>query len=59
MKRKAMILVVMAMAVIGMASAANYMYEKSSIKGVGYRNLEIVISTQSGQRCQAGGKTVR
>ncbi len=49
MKRKAMILVVTAMAVIGMASAANYMYEKSSIKGVGYRNLEIVISTQSGQ----------
>jgi hypothetical protein len=49
MKRKAMILVVMAMAVIGMASAANYMYEKSSIKGVGYRSLEIVVSTQSGQ----------
>jgi hypothetical protein len=49
MKRKAMILVVTTMAVIGMASAANYMYEKSSIKGVGYRNLEIVISTQSGQ----------
>ena len=37
------------MAVIGVASAANYMYEKSSIKGVGYRNLEIIISTQSGQ----------
>jgi len=31
-----------------MAGAANYMYEKSSIKGVGYVNHEIVISTQIG-----------
>ncbi len=31
-----------------MASAANYMYEKSSVKGVGYRNLEMVISTENG-----------
>jgi len=31
-----------------MVSAANYMYEKSSVKGVGYRNLEMVISTESG-----------
>ncbi|MDD1751891.1 MAG: hypothetical protein LUQ38_02230 [Methanotrichaceae archaeon] len=31
-----------------MAGAANYMYEKSSIKGVGYVNQEIVISTQIG-----------
>jgi hypothetical protein len=31
-----------------MASAANYMYEKSSVKGVGYRSLEMVISTENG-----------
>jgi hypothetical protein len=36
------------MAIVGMAGAANYMYEKSSVKGVGYRSLEIVISTQNG-----------
>ena len=48
MKREMIILAVMAMALIGMASAANYMYEKSSVKGVGYRSLEMVISTQPG-----------
>jgi len=42
------ILAIMAMALIGMAGAANYMYEKSSVKGVGYRSLEMVISTQPG-----------
>jgi len=42
------VLAVIIMAVVGMAAAANYMYEKSSIKGVGYRSLEIVISTQNG-----------
>ena len=36
------------MALMGMAGAANYMYEKSSVKGVGYRNLEMIISTQNG-----------
>lgn len=30
------------------ASAANYMYEKSSTKGVGYENTEKIISTQTG-----------
>jgi hypothetical protein len=29
------------------ASAANYMYEKSSMKGVGYENTEKIISTQT------------
>jgi hypothetical protein len=48
MKRHLAVLVVIAIALMGLASAANYMYEKSSIKGVGYRNLEIVISTQDG-----------
>ena len=48
MKRELIVLAVIAMAIVGMAGAANYMYEKSSVKGVGYRSLEIVISTQSG-----------
>ncbi|OPY44210.1 MAG: hypothetical protein A4E47_01701 [Methanosaeta sp. PtaU1.Bin028] len=33
---------------IGAASAANYMYEKANIKGVGYKNVEVIISTQHG-----------
>lgn len=33
---------------IGQVGAANYMYEKSSTKGVGYKSLEIIISTQTG-----------
>jgi hypothetical protein len=31
-----------------MAGAANYMYEKASVKGVGYKNVEKIISTQIG-----------
>ncbi len=37
-----------AIALIGMAGAANYMYEKASVKGVGYKNAEMIISTQTG-----------
>ena len=48
MKRECIALAVIVMAIVGMAGAANYMYEKSSVKGVGYRSLEIVISTESG-----------
>ncbi|HQF17499.1 MAG TPA: hypothetical protein PLI05_10585 [Methanotrichaceae archaeon] len=33
---------------IGAACAANYMYEKANIKGVGYKNVEMIISTQHG-----------
>jgi len=47
MNRKLIILVTIALALFSLAGAANYMYEKSSVKGVGYRNLEIVISTQT------------
>ena len=39
---------VLAVALIGMAGAANYMYEKASVKGVGYKNVEMIISTQTG-----------
>jgi hypothetical protein len=31
-----------------MVGAANYMYEKASVKGVGYKNVEMIISTQTG-----------
>ena len=36
------------MALVGMSSAANYMYEKANVKGVGYKNVEIIIQTQTG-----------
>ena len=48
MKRNLIVLAIVIMATVGVACAANYMYEKSSVKGVGYRNLEMVISTQPG-----------
>jgi hypothetical protein len=48
MARKLIVLAVLAMAMIGMAGAANYMYEKASVKGVGYKNVEMIISTQWG-----------
>jgi hypothetical protein len=48
MKTKAVLFAVLVVFLLGMADAANYMYEKSTVKGVGYRNLEIVISTQHG-----------
>jgi len=41
-------LTALAIVLNGMAGAANYMYEKTSVKGVGYKNVELVISTQSG-----------
>ena len=41
-------MVVLAIALVGMAGAANYMYEKASVKGVGYKNVEMIISTQTG-----------
>jgi hypothetical protein len=41
-------LVILAVALVSMASASNYMYEKASVKGVGYKNVEMIISTQTG-----------
>jgi hypothetical protein len=43
-----LILAILVIALIGMAGAANYMYEKASVKGVGYKNVEMIISTQTG-----------
>ena len=48
MANKMMVLAVLALALIGMATAANYMYEKASVNGVGYKNVEMIISTQTG-----------
>ena len=48
MRKMIAVLVIIAMAAIGMAGAANYMYEKASVKGVGYKNVEMIVSTQTG-----------
>ncbi|HWQ18390.1 MAG TPA: hypothetical protein VN455_01320, partial [Methanotrichaceae archaeon] len=55
MKKELIVLVIIAMALVGMAGAANYMYEKASVKGVGYKNVEMIVSTQEGY---AGAKLV-
>ena len=39
---------VIGMFLVGMAGAANYMYETATVKGVGYKNVEIIIQTQTG-----------
>ena len=52
MRKMIAVLVIIAMAVVGMAGAANYMYEKASVKGVGYKNVEMIISTQTGFKGQ-------
>jgi hypothetical protein len=46
--KRLLILAMLAIALIGMAGCANYMYEKASVKGVGYKNVEMIISTQTG-----------
>jgi len=52
LKRGLIVLAIIAMMVVSMAGAANYMYEKSSVKGVGYRSLEMIISTEYGYNGQ-------
>ena len=46
--KRMLILAALVVMLIGMAGAANYMYEKASVKGVGYKNVEMIISTQTG-----------
>src|SRR5690606_34590310 len=48
MRKLIAVLIIVAMTLVGMAGAANYMYEKASVKGVGYKDVEMIISTQSG-----------
>lgn len=42
------VLAVLAIALFGTAVAANYIYEKASVKGVGYKNVEMIVSTKEG-----------
>ena len=46
--KRILFLAVLAIALVGIAGSANYMYEKASVKGVGYKNVEMIISTQTG-----------
>ena len=55
MKRELAVLLIIGMALVGMAGAANYMYETATVKGVGYKNVEVIIQTQTGL---AGNKLV-
>jgi len=48
MRKLLAVLVITAIVAVGMAGAANYMYEKASVKGVGYKNVEMIVSTQYG-----------
>jgi hypothetical protein len=49
------VILVLSMTLVGMAGAANYMYEKANVKGVGYKNVETIVQTQAGL---AGNKLV-
>ena len=46
--KRILFLAVLAIALVGIAGSANYMYEKASVKGVGYKNVEMIVSTQTG-----------
>jgi hypothetical protein len=48
MRKVIAVLAIIAMVVVATAGAANYMYEKASVKGVGYKNVEMIVSTQYG-----------
>jgi hypothetical protein len=48
MRKLIAILVIIVLAIVATAGAANYMYEKASVKGVGYKNVEMIVSTQTG-----------
>jgi hypothetical protein len=53
--RRLAVFLVLCIALVGMSCAANYMYEKANVKGVGYKNVETIIQTQAGL---AGNKLV-
>ncbi len=48
MTGKLVVLIILVIALAGITSASNYVYEKSSVKGTGYKNAELIISTQNG-----------
>jgi hypothetical protein len=41
-------LAALAIVLVSTVGAANYMYEKASVKGVGYKNAEVILATQWG-----------
>jgi hypothetical protein len=48
LNRRLVVLAILVLALASVTSAANYMYEMSSVKGTGYKNAEKIISTQIG-----------
>jgi hypothetical protein len=46
--KRLIVLVILTVTLVGMTGASNYMYEKASVKGVGYKNAEMIVSTQWG-----------
>jgi len=48
MKKILTVLILAAILLMSQVDAANYMYEKAGVKGVGYRTQEIIVSTQTG-----------
>ena len=48
MVKRLIVLAILAIVLVASADAANYMYEKASVKGVGYKNVEMIVSTQTG-----------
>ncbi|KUK43203.1 MAG: Uncharacterized protein XD72_2419 [Methanothrix harundinacea] len=54
--RELMVLVIICVVLVSTAAAANYIYERSTIKGVGYRSHELAGQTASGD---SGQKVVR
>ena len=54
-RRELALILVLCVAFVSIGSGANYMYEKANVKGVGYKNVETIIQTQSGL---AGNKLV-
>jgi hypothetical protein len=48
MINRSLICIILAISMIGGVGAANYIYEKASVQGVGYKNVEKIILTQNG-----------
>ncbi len=46
--KRLLILAVLVITLFNTVGAANYMYEKASVKGLGYKNVEMIVSTQTG-----------
>ena len=58
MKRELIVLAMIAVVLVNTAGAANYIYERSVIKGVGYRSHELAGQTAAGDSGQKVTRTV-